>query len=119
LSFDLIVLLISESDLRSALTARLTMIGINVVTISADQLMQGISGTAIKTAVLVTDDSAIGHAASDASQGWLQVVILNGSSGGLDDRPVRLSRRGAIRRLVEILDGWRAPLASADSTPSQ
>jgi hypothetical protein len=124
LSLDLIVLLISESDLRSALTARLTMIGINVVTIGADQLARGMPGTVLKTAVLVTDDGPIGQAASEVSSAWLQVVILNGASGGLDDRPVRLSRRGAIRRLVEVLEGWRAPkdlhsLASADPTPSQ
>jgi hypothetical protein len=108
LSLDLVVLLISESDLRSALTARLTMGGINVVTIGADQLVQGLPGETVKTAVLVTDDGSVGQAASEASPAWLQVVILNGSSGGLDDRPVRLSRRGAIRRLVELLDGWRA-----------
>lgn len=125
LSLDMIVLLISENDLRSALTARLTMIGMNVVTIGADQLAQGMFGTAIKTAILVTDDGSIGQAASEASPAWLQVVILNGSSGDLDDRPVRLSRRGATRRLVEILDGWRAPqdstppLASAGPSPSQ
>jgi hypothetical protein len=112
LSLDLIVLLISESDLRSALTARLTMIGINVVTIGVDQLMQGMPGTAIETAVLVTDDGPIGQAASEVSPAWLQVVILNGTRGGLDDRPVRLSRNGAIRRLVEILDGWRTPSPS-------
>ena len=108
MSLDLVVLLISESDLRSALTARLTMVGINVITIGADQLVQDMPDTAIKTAVLVTDDGSIGQVASEASPAWLQVVILNGSSGGLDDRPVRLSRRGVTRRLVEILDGWRA-----------
>ncbi|WP_296612377.1 hypothetical protein [Sphingomonas sp.] len=106
--FDLIVLLISESDLRSALTARLTMIGINVVTIGADQLVRGLHGLAVTTAVLVTDDGPIGQAAAEVSPPWLQVIILNGSSGELDDRPVRLPRRGATRRLVEILDGWRA-----------
>jgi hypothetical protein len=109
LSLDLVVLLISESDLRSALTARLTMVGINVVTIGADQLAQGMPGTTIMTAVLVTDDDVIGRAASEASPRWLQVIVLNGSSGSLDDRPVRLPRRGATRRLVDVLDGWRAP----------
>lgn len=109
MSLDLIVLLISENDLRSALTARLTMIGINVVTIGVDQLVQGMQGTAIETAVLVTDDGPIGQAASEESPPWLQVVILNGARGSLDDRPVRLSRTGAVRRLVEILDGWRGP----------
>jgi hypothetical protein len=112
LSLDLVVLLIFESDLRSALTARLTMIGINVVTIGVDQWAQGIPGTAIETAVLVTDDSSIGQAASEISPAWLQVVILNGSAGDTDDRPVRLSRRGAIRRLVEVLDDWRVPIPS-------
>jgi hypothetical protein len=107
LSLDLVVLLISESDLRSTLTARLTMVGINVVTIGADQLAQGMPGATIMTAVLVTDDDAIGQAASEASPEWLHVIILNGSSGTLDDRPVRLSLRGATRRLVDVLDGWR------------
>jgi hypothetical protein len=109
LSLDLVVLLISESDLRSALTARLTMVGINVVTIGADQLAQGLPGDTIKTAVLVTDNDSVGQSASETSPAWLQVVILNGSSGDCDDRLVRLSRRGAIRRVVEILEGWRAP----------
>jgi len=113
LLLDLVVLLISENDLRSALTARLTMVGINVVTIGADQLAQGMPDGTISTAALVTDDAAIGHAASKASPRWLQVVILNGSSGSLDDRPVRLSRRGATRQLVDILADWGAP------TPSQ
>ena len=109
---DLVVLLISESDLRSTLTARLTMVGINVATIGADQLAQGMPGTTMLTAVLVTDDDAIGRAASEASPGWLQVVILNGSSGSLDDRPVRLPRHGAARRLVELFDGWCVPSPS-------
>ena len=112
LPLDLVVLLISESDLRSTLTARLTMVGINVVTIGADQLAQGMTGATILTAILVTDDDAIGRAASEASPSWLQVIILNGSSGSLEDRPVRLPRRGATRRLVEMLDGWRAPIPS-------
>jgi hypothetical protein len=107
LSLDLVVLLLSESDLRSALTARLTMVGINVVTIGADQLTQGMPGLAIATAVLVTDDVAIAQTAGESA--WLRVVILNGSSGSLDDRPVRLPRRGATRRLVNVLDSWRAP----------
>lgn len=109
---DLVVLLISESDLRSALTARLTMVGINVVTIGADQSAQGMPDATIMTAVLVTDDDVIGRAASEASPRWLQVIVLNGSSGSPDDRPVRLPRRGATRRLVEMLDGWRAPIPS-------
>ena len=109
LFLDLVVLLISESDLRSALTARLTMVGINVVTIGADQSAQGMPDATIMTAVLVTDDDVIGRAASEASPRWLQVIVLNGSSGSPDDRPVRLPRRGATRRLVEMLDGWRAP----------
>jgi hypothetical protein len=109
LFLDLVVLLISESDLRSTLTVRLTMTGINVVTIGADQSALGMPDTTIMTAVLVTDDDAIGRAASEASPRWLQVIVLNGSSGSLDDRPVRLPRRGATRRLVEMLNGWRTP----------
>lgn len=109
MSLDLVVLLIFESDLRSTLTARLTMVGLDVVTIGVDQWVRGMPESTVMTAILVTDDDAIGSAASEASPRWLQVVILNGSSSSPDDRPVRLSRRGATRQLVEILDGWRAP----------
>lgn len=104
---DLVVLLISESDLRSALTARLTMLGINVVTIGPGRLARGMSGADVTTAVLVTDDSDAGHAAVAASPGWLQAIILGGETNSLDERPVRLPRRDATRRVVEILEGWR------------
>lgn len=112
LLLDLVVLLISESDLRSALTARLTMAGINVVTIGLEQAAQDMPGATIATAVLVTDDETVGQAAGRASPSWLQVIVLNGSSGNFDDRPVRLSRRDATRRVVEVLAAWRAAIPS-------
>ena len=110
--FDLVVLLISESDLRSALTARLTMAGANVVTIGPDQVARGMSSATIATAVLITDDETVGEAAGQASSSWLRVIVLNGSSGDIDGRPVRLSRRGATRRVIEVLDAWRAAIRS-------
>ena len=69
LSLDLVVLLISESDLRSALTARLTMVGINVVTIGVDQLAQGMPEATIMTAALVTN--------SGRSAWFVGVLVVN------------------------------------------
>jgi hypothetical protein len=109
LILDLVALLISENDLRSALTARLTMIGINVVTIGPDQVARNMPGTVVTTAVLITDDVPLGQTAAAGSPAWLQVIILNGSSSSLDERPVRLARRDATRRVVDVLDGWRTP----------
>jgi hypothetical protein len=108
LFLDLVVLLISERDLRSALTARLTMLGINVVTLGPDQKPGALAAAMIANGVLVTDDGTIGVACCE-TQSWLQVIILDGSTSGSDDRPLRLARRGATRLVVEALDRWREP----------
>lgn len=106
LPLELVVLMISERDLRSALTARLTMLGFNVVTLGPGQKLEAIAAPTIATGVLITDDEAAGLAASQ-TQAWLQVIVLNGSTAGSDGRPLRLSRRGATRLVVEALDRWR------------
>jgi hypothetical protein len=104
---DLVVLQISEDDLRSALTAKLTMRGFNVITLRPGQLTGGLSGTTIEQAVLITDDEAL--AACTPLPGWLQVILLNGTSGVVTDRPLRLSRRDATRRVVDVLSQWQDP----------
>ena len=103
---DLVVLLISESDLRSALTARLTILGINVVTLGPDQQPEALPIAMIANGVLITDDGDVGTTCCE-TQAWLQVIILNGSTVRSDDRPLRLSRRGATRLVVEALGRWR------------
>ncbi len=108
LPLELVVLMISESDLRSALTARLTMLGFNVVTLGPEQKPAGLPPMTVASGVLVTDDSDAGLIASDA-QPWIQVIVLNGSSVGPGDRPLRLSRRGATRLVVDALERLRAP----------
>jgi len=113
LSLDLVVLLISERDLRSALTARLTMLGINVVTLGPDQKPEALPIAMITRGVLVTDDGTIGLASCEM-QAWLQVIVLDGSTAGPDDRPLRLARRGATRLVVEALDRWREPIESIE-----
>ena len=105
---DLVVLLISENDLRSALTARLTMLGINVVTLGPDQMPGALPIAMVANGVLITDDGGIGAVCCE-TQTWLQVIILNGSTTEPDNRPLRLSRRGATRLVVEALDRWRPP----------
>ena len=101
---DLVVLQVSEDDLRSALTARLTMLGFNVITLRRGQMAGRLSGTTIARAVLVTDDEAL--AADTPLPGWLQVILLNGLQGDTTDRPLRLSRRDATRRVAEVLSQW-------------
>ncbi|WP_066805577.1 hypothetical protein [Sphingomonas asaccharolytica] len=101
---DLVVLQISEDDLRSALTAKLTMMGFNVITLRRGQLTGGLSGSTIEQAVLITDDEAL--AACSPLPGWLQVILLNGSSGDVTERPLRLSGRDATRSVGEVLARW-------------
>jgi hypothetical protein len=105
---DLVVLQISENDLRSALTVRLTMLGLNVITLGRDRMTDGLSDITMAQAVLITDDEAL--AASAPFPTWFQVILLNGSSGDAADRPLRLSRRDATRRVVETLVQWHEPL---------
>lgn len=104
---DLVVLQVSEDDLRSALTAKLTMLGFNVITLRRGQLTGGLSGTTIEQAVLITDDEAL--TAGTPLPGWLQVILLNGSTGDATDRPLRLSRRDATRSVGEVLSQWHNP----------
>ncbi|MGN6817292.1 MAG: hypothetical protein ACTHJR_01320 [Sphingomonas sp.] len=103
---DLVVLLISENDLRSALTARLTMLGMNVVTLGPEQIPGGLPGATIANGVLITDDGGVGLGACEA-QAWLQVIVLDESPSAPEDRPLRLPRTGATRHVVEALARWR------------
>lgn len=103
---ELVVLLISESDLRSALTARLTMLGFNVVTLGPGQMPEDLPSATIAAGVLVTDAEAAAQSAGDA-QAWLQVIVLDESASASDGRPIRLPRRGATRHVVEVLARWR------------
>ena len=104
---DLVVLQISEDDLRSALTARLTMLGFNVITLRHDQKTDGLSSITISRAVLITDDEALATATPISN--WLQVILLAASPGDVADRPLRLSRRDATRRVAEVLSQWYNP----------
>lgn len=106
LPLELVVLLITENDVRSALTARLTMLGFNVVTFGAQPEVEAMSSALMTSGVLITDDNDIGQACCD-TQPWLEVIILDGSCAETDGRPLRLPRRGATRRISSILERWR------------
>jgi len=107
LPLELVVLLITESDLRSTLTARLTLLGFNVVTFRAQQEVEAMPAAMMTSSVLITNDDDIGQACSD-TQPWLEVMILDESCAETAGRPLRLPRRGATRRVAAILERWRA-----------
>ena len=107
LPLELVALLITESDLRSALTARLTMLGFDVVAFGAQQEAEAMPRAMMKSGVLITDNDDIGLACYE-TQPWLEVIILDGSSANPDGRPLRLPRRGATRSIAAILEHWRA-----------
>ena len=107
MSLELVVLLIIENGLRSALTARLTMLGFDVVTFGAQQDAEAMPRAMMTSSVLITDDDDIGLACYE-TQPWLEVIILDGSSADPDGRPLRLPRRGATRSVAAILEHWRA-----------
>ena len=62
----------------------------------------------MSSGVLITDDGDIGLACHE-TQPWLGVIILDGSSANPDERPLRLPRRGATRRVAAVLERWHAP----------
>lgn len=107
LPLELVALLISENDLRSALTARLTMLGFNVATFGARQEAEALPAAMMTNGVLITDDSRVGLACYE-TQPWLEVIILNGASTNPDERPLHLPRRGATRHVATALERWRS-----------
>lgn len=110
-SFDLIVVMIADDGLRSALAAQLTVMGENVISYSRSLTDVELDALASQHAVLIADQTMLGESLNAvlAHSGWRHVIILNGASADVySDRLVRLSHDGAINEVSRALSEWRA-----------
>jgi hypothetical protein len=102
--------MIAESGLRSALAARLTMQGENVVTLSHGLHDPELERLARHRAVLIADLAILEDQMASilADSGWHRVVLLNGEAREEPgDRVIRLQRRDAVAQVAATLAKWR------------
>lgn len=97
-----IVLSITDSSLRSVLTARLTILGVDVLTHEGWAARGSAEDETISDAILVTDDESFALRESEA-RGWRQVLVLNGSPSAESERPVRHPKTATARSIAELL----------------
>ncbi len=102
MTLDFVVISLEDSSLRSVLTARLTMLGMNVVTREHWTARNDARDSGFTSAVLVTDNEALGLQEA-LERPWLQVLILNGVTNDAGERPLRLPKRGATQRIADAL----------------
>lgn len=97
-----IVLSITDSSLRSVLTARLTILGVDVLTHEGWTARGSAEDENISDAILVTDDESFALREAEA-RGWRQVLVLNGSPSAESERPVRHPKTATARSIAELL----------------
>lgn len=103
--------MIAENGLRSALAARLTMQGENVVTLARGLDDPELERLARNRAILIADLAMLEDQldAILADSGWHRVVLLNGEARDEPgDRVIRLQRRNAVAQVAATLASWRA-----------
>nr|WP_299906330.1 hypothetical protein [Sphingomonas bacterium] len=110
-STELIVLIVGDSGLRSALIARLSLDGESLVTLEVDPEDPALERIAPSQSILVIDGSRL--------DGRLQVLAESGRWGGIIaladaaaetrmDRVSVLDRKSALVEIRETLRRWRA-----------
>jgi hypothetical protein len=108
--FGLVVLIIAEPGLRSALAAQLTGLGENVMTLPHMPDDAAIARLARQDAVLIADKSTLEGRSPEGlvDAGWRHVAVLNGESPNpQDSRLVRLRRADALAQVTAALAEWR------------
>lgn len=112
---ELIVLIIRDGGLRSALIARLSLQGESLVTLDADPEDPHVHRIAPPPRILVIDKGVLGGrlAAVAASRHWRGVIALadDGEDPVAGD-PLCIVRHGqALAGVAETLERWRMPRA--------
>ena len=102
MALNFAVLSIADNSLRSVLAARLTLLGVNVVSRELWDAGPAARKHAIENAVLITDDEEVGVSEAEVRP-WLQVLVLNGVADEELGRPLRLSKRTASQRIADVL----------------
>lgn len=115
----LLVLAAREMGFRSALAARLTMAGANLLTtndVEDPGLARSVHGPAVLIVeqALVTDRSSEWLQALLAVPQWLRVVVLgdavleNGRAEGADDRLIYIKSDLAVKTIAALIPEWQA-----------
>jgi hypothetical protein len=115
----LLVLAAREMGFRSALAARLTMAGANLLTtndVEDPGLARSVHGPAVLIVeqALVTDRSSEWLQALLAVPQWLRVVVLgdavmdNGRAEGADDRLIYIKSDVAVKTIAALIPEWQA-----------
>lgn len=105
--------MIAESGLRSALAARLTMQGENVVTLAHGLNDPELERLARNRAILIADRAMLSDSldAILADSGWYRVVLLDGEAREeIGDRVIWLQRVHALTQVAATLAQWRGSM---------
>lgn len=118
----LLVLAAREMGFRSALAARLTMSGANLLTTN-DIEDPGLARSVRGPAVLIVEEALVADRSSEWLQAllavphWLRVVVLgeaaeNGRAEGADDRLIYIKSDTAVKTLAALIPEWQAEAAT-------
>jgi hypothetical protein len=110
---ELIVLIVRDGGLRSALIARLSLQGESLVTLDADPEDPYVHRIAPAPRILVVDKGVLGDRLQTiaASSAWRGVVALaNDEEEPVAGDPLSIVRHSqALAGVAETLERWRAP----------
>ena len=115
----LLVLAAREMGFRSALAARLTMAGANLLTTN-DVEDPGLARSVRGPAVLILEEALVADRSSEWLQAllavpqWLRVVVLgDGRAEGPDERLIYIKSDSAANVIASLMPQWQAEAAGA------
>lgn len=113
-STELIVLIMRDGGLRSALIARLSLQGESLVTLDTDPNGPLIQRVAPSPRILVIDKAALGdrlQALVDRDD-WQGIILVDDEAEALTSDRLRIVRRAhALTDVLETLARWRRPVS--------
>lgn len=118
-STELVVLIVRDHGLRSALIAHLSLQGENLVTLDADPDDPILHRAAPAPRFLVIDEAALGDRLEFLIDGdhWRGIIVIADSAGGAPagDRLRRVHSGRALVEVVDTLANWRMPASAGSS----
>ncbi len=111
-SRELLVLIVRESALRSALIARLSLAGESIVTLTGDPGDPILDRIAPAPKILIVDSESLGDGLQLLldSEKWARIIILADRAEEFADRVCVIDRRDALAAVGRDLTRWRLPL---------
>lgn len=116
-ALELLVLIVPDLGLRSALVGRLSLHGESLVTVPELPGDAALERLATRPATLIVDARSIGTKLpamrSDPRWGGIIVLADQGAPTPPGERFGIVDRANAVERVGALLDSWRAPLLTA------